>query len=256
MAEALVRTLKRDCVRVNPGPDAQTVIAQLPAWILTTITRCSTTGHYASSSRQHVRPCQSFRGNNRSKSGLHGGEKQDHGAETRDGGMHGRSSRLAPDLLGQRLRNQAAAIIARLRYLDSLRCSLRTAIVGYIPAVTSLGLLRGDTGRFVMKDIGPSHFRSGISPRRSLRVSRARTGASDGGYAVQRLSVLNKQLTKCLGKPGTVVRNVSACGRVLGIGATARDSYCNGSGLLGRSQFDPTNLRVQFFASVRFRRNS
>jgi len=33
MAEAFVRTLKRDYVRVNPRPDAQTVIAQLPAWI-------------------------------------------------------------------------------------------------------------------------------------------------------------------------------------------------------------------------------
>lgn len=33
MVEAFVRTLKRDYVRVNPRPDAQTVIAQLPAWI-------------------------------------------------------------------------------------------------------------------------------------------------------------------------------------------------------------------------------
>nr|WP_153006259.1 IS3 family transposase [Sphingomonas sanguinis] len=33
MAEAFVRTLKRDYVRVNPRPDAQTVIAQLPAWL-------------------------------------------------------------------------------------------------------------------------------------------------------------------------------------------------------------------------------
>jgi putative transposase len=33
MAEAFVRTLKRDYVRVNPKPDAQTVIAQLPAWL-------------------------------------------------------------------------------------------------------------------------------------------------------------------------------------------------------------------------------
>ncbi|WP_267414892.1 IS3 family transposase, partial [Sphingomonas sp. GC_Shp_4] len=33
MAEAFVRTLKRDYVRVNPKPDAQTVIAQLPGWL-------------------------------------------------------------------------------------------------------------------------------------------------------------------------------------------------------------------------------
>ncbi len=33
MAEAFVRTLKRDYVRVNPRPDAQTVIAQLPDWL-------------------------------------------------------------------------------------------------------------------------------------------------------------------------------------------------------------------------------
>lgn len=32
MAEAFVRTLKRDYVRVNPRPDAQTVIQQLPDW--------------------------------------------------------------------------------------------------------------------------------------------------------------------------------------------------------------------------------
>jgi putative transposase len=33
MAEAFVRTLKRDYVRVNPTPDARTVIEQLPAWL-------------------------------------------------------------------------------------------------------------------------------------------------------------------------------------------------------------------------------
>ncbi len=33
MTEAFVRTLKRDYVRVNPRPDAQTVIDQLPRWI-------------------------------------------------------------------------------------------------------------------------------------------------------------------------------------------------------------------------------
>ena len=33
MAEAFVRTLKRDYVRVNPRPDARTVIEQIPAWL-------------------------------------------------------------------------------------------------------------------------------------------------------------------------------------------------------------------------------
>ena len=33
MAEAFVRTLKRDYVRVNPRPDAQTVIDLLPRWV-------------------------------------------------------------------------------------------------------------------------------------------------------------------------------------------------------------------------------
>ena len=33
MAEAFVRTIKRDYVRVNPCPDAQTVMQQLPVWI-------------------------------------------------------------------------------------------------------------------------------------------------------------------------------------------------------------------------------
>ena len=32
MAEAFVRTIKRDYVRVNPTPDAQTVIRSLPKW--------------------------------------------------------------------------------------------------------------------------------------------------------------------------------------------------------------------------------
>jgi len=32
MAEAFVRTFKRDYVRVNPCPDAETVIASLPRW--------------------------------------------------------------------------------------------------------------------------------------------------------------------------------------------------------------------------------
>ena len=33
MAEAFVRTLKRDYVRVNPTPDARTVLEQLPRWL-------------------------------------------------------------------------------------------------------------------------------------------------------------------------------------------------------------------------------
>ena len=33
MAEAFVRTLKRDYVRVSPKPDARSVLQQLPAWI-------------------------------------------------------------------------------------------------------------------------------------------------------------------------------------------------------------------------------
>jgi putative transposase len=33
MAEAFVRTVRRDYVRVNPLPDAQTVMRQLSAWI-------------------------------------------------------------------------------------------------------------------------------------------------------------------------------------------------------------------------------
>ena len=37
MAEAFVRTIKRDYVRVSPRPDAETVMRQLPAWIATFI---------------------------------------------------------------------------------------------------------------------------------------------------------------------------------------------------------------------------
>lgn len=33
MAEAFVRTLKRDYVRMNLRPDARTVIEQLPGWL-------------------------------------------------------------------------------------------------------------------------------------------------------------------------------------------------------------------------------
>ena len=33
MAEAFVRTLKRDYVRVSPVPDAESVLRQLPIWL-------------------------------------------------------------------------------------------------------------------------------------------------------------------------------------------------------------------------------
>ena len=33
MAEAFVRTLKRDYIRVNPRPYARTVVEQLPGWL-------------------------------------------------------------------------------------------------------------------------------------------------------------------------------------------------------------------------------
>jgi putative transposase len=33
MAEAFVRTIKRDYVRVSPRPNAEAVLRQLPAWI-------------------------------------------------------------------------------------------------------------------------------------------------------------------------------------------------------------------------------
>ena len=69
MAEAFVRTLKRDYVRMNPRPDAQTVIEQLPQAGSPTTTRCIRIAlwaivHPASTSRKPARPCQAFRGNN------------------------------------------------------------------------------------------------------------------------------------------------------------------------------------------------
>ena len=33
-AEAFVRTLRRDYIRVNPTPDARTVIERLPTWLI------------------------------------------------------------------------------------------------------------------------------------------------------------------------------------------------------------------------------
>jgi len=53
MAEAFVRTIKRDYVRVSPRPDAETVMRQLPAWIAhyNDRTRLSATVHPVSSSQ-------------------------------------------------------------------------------------------------------------------------------------------------------------------------------------------------------------
>ena len=53
MAEAFVRTIKRDYVRVSPRPDAKTVMRQLPAWIAhyNDRTRLSATVHPVSSSQ-------------------------------------------------------------------------------------------------------------------------------------------------------------------------------------------------------------
>jgi putative transposase len=44
MAEAFVRTLKRDYCRVSPSPDARTVIDQLTGWVANQ-TRCIRTVH-------------------------------------------------------------------------------------------------------------------------------------------------------------------------------------------------------------------
>src|SRR5262245_15491652 len=84
MAEAFVRTIKRDYVRVSPCPDAKTVMHQLSAWITTRFarTRHSDIVHPVSSSqlteaRDRVR---SFGGYNkpvaRTTSGLHGSFKR------------------------------------------------------------------------------------------------------------------------------------------------------------------------------------
>ena len=59
MAEAFVRTIKRDYVRVSPRPDAQTVMHQLSSWI-------AHYNHPASSSQlaEIIDRVRSFRGNN------------------------------------------------------------------------------------------------------------------------------------------------------------------------------------------------
>ena len=70
MAEAFVRTIKRDYVRVSPCPDAQTVMHQLPSWIThyneVTRTRLSDTVHPVSSSQLTQDPdrVRSFGGHN------------------------------------------------------------------------------------------------------------------------------------------------------------------------------------------------
>jgi hypothetical protein len=75
MAEALVRTIKRDYARVNPAPDAQTVIESLPAGSSTTTgfirtAPCAIVRHESSSLRnQSGVPCPVFRGHQ--QFGLH-----------------------------------------------------------------------------------------------------------------------------------------------------------------------------------------
>ena len=67
MAEAFVRTLKRDYVRVSPVPDAETVLRQLPSWLRTT-TRFTPTARWAtvrpvsSSPDQPQRACPGIKG--------------------------------------------------------------------------------------------------------------------------------------------------------------------------------------------------
>ena len=59
MAEAFVRTIKRDYVRVSPRPNAETVMHQLPSWItrdcITTTTKGSVTSVQA---RHHHIPAE------------------------------------------------------------------------------------------------------------------------------------------------------------------------------------------------------
>ena len=70
MAEAFVRTLKRDYVRVSPRPDARTVIKQLPNWLAhyNEVHPHRTLGYRspASTSRKPARPRQAFKGHNNS----------------------------------------------------------------------------------------------------------------------------------------------------------------------------------------------
>src|SRR5260370_26100684 len=69
MAEAFVRTIKRDYVRVSPRPDAETVMRQLPASTRFTRTRLSDIVHPVSSSQLTQDPdrVRSFGGHNRSQ---------------------------------------------------------------------------------------------------------------------------------------------------------------------------------------------
>ena len=71
MAEAFVRTLKRDYVRVNPRPDARTVIDQLPGWFdhYNTVHPHRALGYRSPREfilAQPARTCQAFRGQQQS----------------------------------------------------------------------------------------------------------------------------------------------------------------------------------------------
>ena len=74
MAEAFVRTIKRDYARVSPRPNAEAVMRQLPSWITTTKfthTRLSVIVHPISSSQLTKDPdrVRSFGGYNTSGAG-------------------------------------------------------------------------------------------------------------------------------------------------------------------------------------------
>ncbi len=64
VAEAFVRMLKRDYVRVNPRPDAQTVVNQLSAWIEHSNSLHPHNALYQRSPGEYIarnpRPCQVF----------------------------------------------------------------------------------------------------------------------------------------------------------------------------------------------------
>lgn len=68
MAEAFARSLKRDYVRVNPTPDARTVVEQLPRWLTpyNEVNPHKALGYRspARTSSNPARPCQAIRGKN------------------------------------------------------------------------------------------------------------------------------------------------------------------------------------------------